>query len=64
MNLAFSNLGDRVGYLANKWKLETSVNLCMVQMNGLENMEHGNVKGITASNRKAVSQTKPLWEAE
>lgn len=63
MNLAFSNLGDRVAYLANKWKLETSVHLCMVQMNGLEEMEHGSVQGITASNRKAVNQTKPLWEA-
>lgn len=62
MNLAFSNLGDRVAYLANKWKLETSVHLCMVQMNGLEEMEHGSVQGITASNRKAVNQTKPLWE--
>jgi hypothetical protein len=62
MNLSFSNLGDRVAYLANKWKLETTIKLCMVQMNGLEQMEHGSVKGTTARNRKALNDVKRLWD--
>lgn len=62
MNLSFSNLGDRVAYLANKWKLETTIKLCMVQMNGLEQMEHGSIKGTTARNRKALNDVKRLWE--
>lgn len=64
MNMAFSNLGDRVAYLAVKWKLETSINLIMVQMNGLAEVEHGSVKGTTASNRKAVNDVKPLWRGQ
>ncbi|CAN5183251.1 hypothetical protein BH09BAC1_BH09BAC1_28690 [soil metagenome] len=62
MNLAFSNLGDNVSYLANKWKLETSVKLCMVQINGLEYLEHGSIKGTTAKNRQAMNDVKPIWE--
>ncbi len=62
INLIFSNLGDNVSYLANKWKLETSVKLCMVQINGLEYLEHGSIKGTTERNRKAMNDVKPIWK--
>jgi len=62
MNMAFSNLGDNVSLLAVKWKLETSVKLCMVQINGLQYLEHGSIKGTTARNRKAMNDVKPIWK--
>lgn len=54
----FANDGERVRYLANKMMLESYIKLDMLQLNGLEKVQRGNITGQTQ--KRLLEQRKPI----
>lgn len=61
LHLNYSNKGDTVINFANKWKMNTAVNLCMVQLNGAAKIEQKYIQGEAASRRRGDKKFLRLY---
>lgn len=58
VSLMFSNEPERFRYLANKLKMESAMKLHLIQLNGAEVIERGQLEGFTQ--KRLLQERKPL----
>lgn len=58
VSLTFSNEPERFRYLANKLKMESAMKLHLIQLNGADTLERGQLEGFTQ--KRLLQERKPL----